>query len=424
MKKAILIMLKVLGAVIASALIACLILLLKDPNKSRPPHQDGANGYVRATGTNLYDGEGNILQLKGVNLGNWFIQEYWMTVSAVGDFDTGVYTQLRGDAAMRSNPNLSEEEIDALNALYLDSFIQETDFQIISELGMNAVRIPFTWFNLTQPDGRTLRPRAFEKLDWAVSMCEKYGLYAILDLHGAIGSQNMDIHSGDDSQFDLYGNEENMRLTCELWAAIAEHYKENRTVAAYDLLNEPRRAPHKFGGKLNFDFYDRLYRTVRGIDVNHLILIECFSFPVNGARLSGYNWSNICMEYHIYNLSPFSQLSCLRFYKILHNLMGYDVPVLVGEWNAFEKESEWADSFAWFDRLGWSFTSWTYKANRRLYSTSLSNRCNWGLYELDMDPVDLSSATAEEIAAVYSSVTTESAQQTVVYRMWKEYLGG
>ncbi len=87
-----------------------------------------------------------------------------------------------------------------------------------------------------------------------------------------------------------------MARTCELWAQIAEHYKDSRTVAAYDLLNEPRRAAGKFGGKINFDFYDRLYQTVRAVDENHLILIECFSFPVNGARLGSYSWENICIE--------------------------------------------------------------------------------------------------------------------------------
>ncbi|MBO6092923.1 MAG: cellulase family glycosylhydrolase, partial [Oscillospiraceae bacterium] len=333
---------KIIGIMIVAAVLVYAILLAINPNPDRPAHVDSGTGFVQASGTNLYDGEGNLLQFKGVNLGNWFDQEYWMAVSAVGNFDTGVYTQLRGDAAMCNNPNLTNAQIDELNALYLDNYIQESDFQILAELGMNTVRIPFTYFNLSA-DGEHLRGNAFEKLDWAVSMCEKYGLYAIIDLHGAIGSQNMDIHSGDDSQFDLYGNEKNMRLTEELWKSLAAHYKDNKTVAAYDLLNEPRRAPHRFGGKINFDFYDRLYHAVRSVDENHLILIECFSFPFNGARLSHYDWQNICLEYHIYNLSPLSQLSCLRFYRAAHNLMGYRTPVYVGEWNAFEKESEWAD---------------------------------------------------------------------------------
>ena len=199
------------------------------------------------------------------------------------------------------NPNLTGEQIRELDQLYLDNYIQEEDFRIISELGMNTVRIPFTCYNLTE-DGYTLREDAFDKLDWAVDMCAKYGLYAVIDLHGAVGSQNQDVHSGDDAQYALYGNARNEESTIELWKAIAAHYRGNKSVAAYDLLNEPRRAPGKFWGKVNFDFYDRLYKAVREVDPEHLILIECFSFPVNGVRLSGYDWENICIEYHICNL--------------------------------------------------------------------------------------------------------------------------
>ena len=114
--------LKIIGCVLLIVIVTCGIVLAIDPNPTRPVHIDTANGYVQASGTNLYDGQGNRLQFKGVNLGNWFDQEFWMAVSAVGNFDTGVYTQLRGDAAMRSNPNLTDAQIDELNALYLDSY--------------------------------------------------------------------------------------------------------------------------------------------------------------------------------------------------------------------------------------------------------------------------------------------------------------
>ena len=398
-----------------------LYLMHKDPGPDRPESIDSGNGFVQACGTNLYDGDGRLLQLRGVNLGNWFIQEFWMGVSSVGDYDTGIYTQVRAGEAMKENPNLTGEQIRELENLYLDQYIQEEDFRIISELGMNTVRIPFTCYNLTE-DGYVLRADAFDRLDWAVDMCEKYGLYAVIDLHGAVGSQNQDIHSGDDARYDLYGNEKNEESTVSLWKKIAEHYRDNKTVAAYDLLNEPRRAPGKFGGKVNFDFYDRLYKAVREEDQNHLILIECFSFPVNGARLDSYDWDNICMEYHIYNLSMFSQKTCLNLYRGLHNLMGYHTPVYVGEWNAFGKESDWKDSFEWFDEQGWSFSSGCYKANAYAYEDLYHNHSRWSLFDLHIVPVDLSAASFDEIAEVYGRTGTQNAEKTAVYEYWEEYL--
>ena len=69
------------------------------------------------------------------------------------------------------------------------------------------------------------REDAFAVLDRALSMCEKYGLYAILDHHGAIGSQNMDFHSGNDEQLGLYGSPEYRGKTIAMWKMIAERYR-------------------------------------------------------------------------------------------------------------------------------------------------------------------------------------------------------
>ena len=296
-------------------------------------------GYVHSIGETIYDGEGKPLVLKGVNFGNWFVQEFWMATSCLPSFETGRYTQRRGFEAMLKNPNLRPEDIRVLEAVYIDNFIKEEDFKRVSGLHLNAIRINFSVYNLTD-DGENVRKGGFDKLDWALDMAEKYSLYVILDLHGAIGSQNMDHHSGDDSQFNLYGNAENRRKTVHLWEQIAEHFKDRTIVCGYDLLNEPRRKKHRYGGKRCFDFYDELYKAVRKIDPNHMIFVECFSFPNHGADFQDYGWKNICYEYHIYNLTPISQMACLRFYKAMHRLMGYKAPVYVGEWNAWGEGQE------------------------------------------------------------------------------------
>lgn len=410
----------VFAAAVLAFSVMCAALCTINPNPNRPPRIDNPTGYVRAEGTNLYDGEGNLLTFHGVNLGNWFVQEPWMAVSAVGDFQTGSYTQKRGLEAMQANPNLTDEQIEQLERLYIDTYIQEQDFANIADMGLNCVRINFTWYNLTT-DGETLRGWAFDKLDWAVEMCQKYGIYAILDLHGAIGSQNMDNHSGNDAEYDLYGNEEHMRMTVQLWEEIAKRYCDNTTVAAYDLLNEPRRAPGKFTGREQFDFYDELYKAVRKHDDNHLIMMECFTFPTHGVHPDNYDWENVCYSYHIYNLTPFSQDTAVTFYRALHNLMGYNVPIIVGEWSCWDEPSDWTSSMDYFDDLGWSYLSWTYKTDKYNYSREAEKYHNfWGIYELDIPPVDLSSATFEEIAQAYSAVGTENAQPTFIRGIYEE----
>lgn len=401
------------------ALIAAYLALAGHKQCKNPPERiDDPTGFVTARGVNLYDGDGKLFRFRGVNLGNWLLQEHWMAVSSCEGYDTGLYTQKRGMAALRANLEITPEQADELETLYIDMYITEKDFARIARLGLNAVRVVFSYLTLTT-DGRHYREQPYKYLDFAVEMCRKYGLYAILDLHGAPGSQNKDFHSGDDSQFDLYGNPENTEFTCMLWRGIAERYKDEKTVAAYDLLNEPRRKVNKFGGKINFEFYDKLYKAVREVDGNHLIMIECFSFPINGGKIKKYGWQNVCLEYHIYNLTPFSQLTCLRFYNALHNLVGNRAPVYIGEWNAFVKRKEWYDSIEYFDKLGWSYSSWTYKTNAYYYKSHKWRR-NWGVFELDMPAVNLYTSSYDEIKRAYAAVGTENATPSVVHEVYTE----
>lgn len=414
----------VLGVLFLGILVlACVYLFLcwKDPNPDRKAQIENDTGFVQTYGRNLYDEQGDLLVLRGVNLGNWFVQEDWMAVSSVGEYETGVYTQTRGLRAMQDNPNLTDEQIESLNDLYLDTYITERDFEIIASLELNCVRVNFSYLTLTT-DGKTYRENAFEKLDWVLEQCEENGLYAILDLHGAIGSQNQDQHSGNDAEFDLYGNREHMDMTVALWKTVAARYRDRSVVAAYDLLNETRSAPGDFTGKVQFDFYDELYQAIRTVDAHHVMIMECFTFPIHGVSEKEYDWENICYSYHIYNLAPFSQKTCLYFYKALHNLKNYDVPVYIGEWCAWGNEEDWTITMDFFEELGWSYSSWTYKTNAHYYwQRTTRQRVNWGIYELDMEAVDLSTATYEEIAAVWGAVSTENAKQTVVYDIYKAY---
>lgn len=57
----------VLAAFILAAVVSCAALLCRRPRF--PAHIEGS-GFVQARGERLYDGAGELLQLKGVNFGN------------------------------------------------------------------------------------------------------------------------------------------------------------------------------------------------------------------------------------------------------------------------------------------------------------------------------------------------------------------
>ncbi|MBQ5769748.1 MAG: cellulase family glycosylhydrolase, partial [Clostridia bacterium] len=189
---------------------------------------------LRADGKALVNEAGEKVLLRGVNAGGWLIQENWMNL-------TNAPSQLEAFSVL--DERFGKEKREALFKVYEDNYWLESDFDNIKALGMNVVRLPFAWWNIVTDEGM-LREDAFARLDWFVGECAERGMYVVLDLHAAPGSQNGNDHSGDITGSHLWDSEENMALTEFIWKAVAQHYNGNPAVCAYDLLNEP-------GGKLN-----------------------------------------------------------------------------------------------------------------------------------------------------------------------------
>ena len=367
---------------------------------------------------NIVDADGNAVVLRGTNFGGWLVQEGWMCPTHQTD-------TLSTDMTLYSR--FGKEKAEALIAAYQDSWITEEDFKTVKELGLNVVRVPFTYMNvyhhlsdegeLLHPDEFTLREDPFERLDFALEMCKKYGLYLILDMHGAVGSQNGSDHSGDTSRTNLYAGTElgeaYREKTAELWALVAEHFAGESNVAGYDLLNEPTRA----SGATQWDYYDVLYKAVREADPDHMIFIEATWEPNNLPSPEDYGWENVVYEYHHYNwdYNDQSNKSFYTFKKLLGNT--HKVPSLIGEFNA------WGDSrrstgkrdqtdleanagvLEFYNGEGWHWTTWTYKVVGTLRDS------NWGLFNAstllkDVTKIDPETDSYEDILAAWSSVDT------------------
>lgn len=383
---------------------------------------DTALPMLSAVGENIVDADGNAVVLRGTNFGGWLVQEGWMCPTKQTD-------TLSTDMTLYSR--FGKEKAEALIAAYQDSWITEEDFKTVKELGLNVVRVPFTYMNvyhhlsdegeLLHPDEFTLREDPFERLDFALEMCKKYGLYLILDMHGAVGSQNGSDHSGDTSRTNLYAatelGEAYREKTAELWALVAEHFAGESNVAGYDLLNEPTRA----SGATQWDYYDVLYDAVRAKDPDHMIFIEATWEPNNLPSPEDYGWENVVYEYHHYNwdYNNQSNKSFYTFKKLLGNT--HKVPSLIGEFNA------WGDSrrstgkrdqtdleanagvLEFYNGEGWHWTTWTYKVVvNSLFDIKYSN---WGLYNCyigrtDAAKINPEKDSYEDILAAWSSVDT------------------
>ncbi|WP_026521329.1 cellulase family glycosylhydrolase [Butyrivibrio sp. VCB2001] len=390
--------------------------------------ETGGSAFIKADGKNLRTnyGQGDIINLRGTNAGGYLLQEFWMTPSGESA-DVYDQTTIIGNLTERFGEDGAKELIAAWETAYW----QEEDFANCRAMGMNTIRLPFWWRNLVDENGNYYGydeeasdpyATAFERLDWFVDMCSKYGLYVVLDMHGAPGSQNGSDHSGLDgkdhkeaaSEFFFGDNAAaNQELYLSLWRTIADRYEGNATVAGYDLLNEPyctyRYNSSKSADELHtilWDVYDRAYNVIRQEDADHVIIMEATWNPEDLPDPEAYGWENVMYEYHNYLYDDYDnegggQISNMENKTNAIGNADYNVPSYMGEFNYFNNYGAWDDGLALLTELGINWTSWTYK--------TITGYGNWGLYhhpEYMDNGLDISTASFDEIKELWENSAT------------------
>jgi endoglucanase len=141
----------------------------------------------------------------------------------------------------------------------------ETDFERAKELGFNSIRFAFDgdWF--------VDSPKVFlEWLDQNVTWARQHEMRLILDMHTPIGGFWLDPTS-DQVSFDIWSNPRLQQQNADLWRVIADRYKDEPAIAAYDLLNEP--VTTDATGEQWKNFTQQLVDSVTSVDQNHLLVI-------------------------------------------------------------------------------------------------------------------------------------------------------
>lgn len=317
--------------------------------------------FLSTKGQKLVNKSGEEIRLKGVNLGAWMIWEGWLCPY---EDDLDHYTVLKV-----LEDRFGREKAYALFNTYMDNWITEYDLDEIKKMGFNCVRVPFWFRNFYYDDkGTKILDKNgewdFSRLEWIVSECSERKLYVVLDMHGAVGYQSAAPHSGKTKSCRLFDDTEQgeryRELTDELWTEIATRFNGNPAVAMYDLLNEPmcdvdcgeldRRKNNEF-------IYTRLYDTVRAVDKNHIITMECIWTALAMPNKIFKGWENVVYQVHFYNDSNFIFNLFALFIKIIF----CNVPMMMGEFFPHGKTT-WANCFKAMDFLDYSWFLWTYKA--------------------------------------------------------------
>ncbi len=244
--------------------------------------------FIRVSGEDLVIDEEKV-RLRGFGIGSWMNLEHFMTGIPGNDHQIKkLFAEVYGRERAREFFNT-----------YLSAFITEADFKFLHELGVNSIRLAFSYrhFEDDQYPGE-YKEEGFHHLDRVLELCQKYRIYAILDLHTVPGGQNPDFHADIDWGVPLFWEHGCLRSRIiHLWKYIADHYKNNPWVAAYDLINEPVCVPN---AKVFNDFYDRTIDSIRQVDNNHLVFIEGDSWTQDFSKLYLPRDPQIAYSFHFY----------------------------------------------------------------------------------------------------------------------------
>lgn len=327
--------------------------------------------YLEVNQTHLEKkhGNGEQVTLKGTNAGGYLVTERWMCPFGFSSSDTVDHLSLTNKLVERFG---AENTID-LWEKYRDYYWTDSDFDHCKEMGMNVIRLPFSYMNM-DPDYYNVSKTAgsefnFSILDSFIDKASKRGIYTILDLHGAYGSQNGQDHSGqrieNDGDIDFYSNADKQNKTIHLWEEITRHYKGNPAIAGFDLLNEPGEHGQKTTA-VHFNFFDRMNDAIRAIDKDRVLIFEACWDGSDICSPSVFGWTNCMYSFHHYTNIYNDPTALLNSYKSKIagvEKMNFNVPLYMGEFNCYSNQEAWRSTLQLFNSKGWNYTSWTYKVN-------------------------------------------------------------
>ncbi len=227
---------------------------------------------------------GEPVRLRGVGIGGWMNME---------NFING-YPGTEQGLRVAMSQVLGEPRAAFFFDRLLDYFLSDADLAFIKSCGANVVRLALNYRHFESDDDPfTYLETGFKRLERVVGICERLGLYVILDLHAAQGWQNPDWHSDNSSRQALFWQHPHFQdRFVALWEEFARRFSARSVIAGYNVMNEPvtgARLPRVSRNyQPDWDSLNRVYRRVvhaiRAIDPQTVVFLEgdCFSVLFEG----------------------------------------------------------------------------------------------------------------------------------------------
>ena len=312
------------------------------------------DGFVRTSGTKLVGRDGHTFVMRGTNCGNWMVREpYMMNTSANLD------RQYKFDAMLANI--CGQEKVEEFDRLWMDNNFSEEDMGFLSQQGFNTLRVPmhYKYFTLPiekepVPGEQTWLQEGFDRIDSMCVWAERWGILLVLDMHACPGGQSSgDICDYDSSKPSLWESEANRTKLIALWRQIAERYKDQKCVAAYDLINETNWTLPS-SNKLLWDTFKAIIKAIREVDSNHIVILEGNSYSNDYTGFPSTKMdAKMMLQFHrygVYNTKEQVQYMADMATK-------YRCPVYIGEFG--ENSNSWiADAIRLYEQA-MQFAGWT-----------------------------------------------------------------
>ncbi len=239
--------------------------------------------------------------------------EPWITPSLFEQWRTAEWKDTAIDETT-FNERLGKEEAKKQLEKHWSTWVTEEDFKKIKIYGLDAVRIPFSWWIINPTD----KISGLAHLDRGMELAKKYGIKVLLDLHGAPLSQNgfdnsglacadhypkKDCHTKCPAEYrwsmDADKGYESLKITTETLKKIALRYKNYDNVWGLELLNEPF---FKVDLKILQKWYTGTYNELRTIVPNwNIIMHDSFRpYSWDGFMTDKTKYTNVWRDTHIY----------------------------------------------------------------------------------------------------------------------------
>ena len=148
-----------------------------------------AQGFLHRQGTEIVDGGGKPVILRGIGLGGWMLQEgYMLQLPTLGQQQV---------IRARISELVGPEKTDAFYTAWLDNYVTAADVDAMARWGFNSIRLPMHYHLVLDPEAPAgtdrWREDGFRRVDALLDWAARNRIYVFLDLHAAPGGQGTDV---------------------------------------------------------------------------------------------------------------------------------------------------------------------------------------------------------------------------------------